>query len=250
MLKILFANPCLIIILGEWRTGKTDTALLIAHLAKVWGLIERVGSNIWTFNNPAVEYVIAMGSLRRFLWSDRSTKLFIFDEALTHLYRRKAMSKKSVDVITLIPELSKAHGRMIFIAQTPKIDTELFDPTFLKAVIKKESKTVLTVKSSLFASDGFTDIPKSPIKFDPDRLAEFSIEESVGFDTLSLEAQCARLYADDVSLSSIAKRLSIHKEEAKRNVRKVLRAYFEREQLQVVRPSEPVPDATVEENSV
>jgi len=244
MLKILLANPCLIIMLGDWRTGKTDTSLLIAHLAKKWKLVDRIGSNIWTYNNPLVEYVTSMGSLRRFLYQDRSIKLFPFDEALTHLPRRRAMSKKSVDVVSLIPELSKAHGRMIFIAQTEKIDSELWDTAFLRATMRKESKTVLTVKSTLFESVSFTGVPRSPIRFDKDRLAEFSVSENVGFDSLSLEVKCASLYAGGTSLSTIAKDLALHRELVKRNIRKVLKAFIEREQIQVVETPKPAQSET------
>jgi len=250
MLKILFANPCLVLMLGDWRTGKTDTSCLIAHLALKWKLIERIGSNIWTYNNPLVEYVTSMGSLRRFLWQDRTTKLFLFDEALTHLPRRRAMSKKSVDVISLIPELSKAHGRMIFIAQTEKVDSELFDTAFLRATMRKESKTVLTVRSTLFESVSFTGVPRSPIRFDKDRLAEFSATETVGFDTLSLEGKCATLYSRGVSISTIGKDLGLHRELVKRSIRKVLKAYFDREQIHMIESSKPAQSETAPESEV
>ena len=242
MLKILFANPCLIMMLGDWRTGKTDTSLLIAYLALKWKIIERIGSNIWTYNNPSVEYVTSMGGLRRFLWQDRSVKLFAFDEALTHLPRRRAMSKKSVDVISLIPELSKAHGRMIFIAQTEKVDSELFDTAFLRATMRKESKTVLTVRSKLFESVSFQGVPRSPIRFDKDRLAEFSVSESVGFDTLSLEGKCATMYVDGLPMGKIGETLGIDRQQVRRNIRKVVKAYLSQERIELVKSPEPVPE--------
>lgn len=33
-LKVLFKYPIVILMLGDWRMGKTDTSLLIAYLAK------------------------------------------------------------------------------------------------------------------------------------------------------------------------------------------------------------------------
>lgn len=248
MVKLLMANPCLLLMLGEWRTGKTDTSLLFAFLARKWGLIHKIASNIWTYNNPLVEYVISMGALRRWLWKDRLTKLFIFDEALTHLPRRRAMSTKSVDVTNLIPELSKAHGRMIFCAQTDKVDSTLWDSAFLRAVMRKESKTSMSVSSKLFEPVTFTSIPRSPIRFDKDRLAEFTASESVGFDTLSLEVKCASLYAGGSSITVIAKDLNLHRELVKRNIRKVLKAFVEREQIDVIESSQPVPSGTVQES--
>jgi len=238
MLKTLFANPCLIIMLGAWRTGKTDTSLLISYLALKWKLIERVASNIWTFPPSPVEYVTSFGGVKRFLWGDRLTKLYILDESLTHLYRRRAMSVKNVDVVTLIPELSKAHGRIIFISQTEDIDTGLFNPTFLRATMSKGEtighKTTLTVKSKLFESVTFESVPRSPIRFDADRLAEFTTSESVGFDTLSLEGKAALRYVDGVPMPKIAAELGVDRQQVKRAIRKVLSDYFKREGLKLV----------------
>lgn len=253
MLKTLFANPCLIIMRGAWRTGKTDTSLLIAHLGLKWKLIERVASNIWTFPPSPVEYVTSMGGLRRFLWGDKLTKLYIFDETLTHLYRRRAMSVKNVDILTIIPELSKAHGRMIFITQTSDIDTGLFNPTFLRATMSKgeviSHKTVLTVKSQLFESETFSPIPRSPIRFDADKLAEFTTSESVGFDTLSLEGKAALLYRDGLPMPKIAEKLGVDRTTVRRAVKKVIGDYFNREGLKLVESGEASQSANSKEET-
>jgi len=46
-LKVVFKLPIAVLMLGDWRTGETDTSLLIAHLGKKWGLIDKIASNIW-----------------------------------------------------------------------------------------------------------------------------------------------------------------------------------------------------------
>ena len=234
MLKILFRNPCLILMFGDWDTGKTDASLLIGHLAKKWGLIDKIGSNIYTYDNPDVEYVISFGRLRRWSYADRSTKLFIFDEALQHLPSKRSMSKKSVNVTTkLIPELSKAHGRMIFCAQTDKVDSTLFDSAFLRAVFIKKSKKVMHCSSKLFDPLTFHHIPRSPIRFDKDRVAEFWEAEAIAFSDLSEEMKVGKARMEGKSFSWIRDNLHVHPETAKRHVRKILKAFFDKEAIEV-----------------
>ena len=234
MLKILFANPCLILMLGNWREGKTDTSLLIAYLALKWGLIDKVGSNIYTYDNPQVAYVNSFGSLRRWLHADRTIKLYIFDEALEHLPSRRSMSRKSVNVtMKLIPELSKAHGRIIFCSQTDKVDSTLLDSAFLRAIFKKTSKKVMQCGSKLFEPLTFTGLPRSPIKFDKDRLAEFWEAEVMAFSDLSEEMKVAKARMEGKSFSWIRDNLHVHPETAKRHVRKILKAFFEKEAIEV-----------------
>lgn len=254
MLKTLFANPCLIIIYGVWDSGKTDFALLIAYLAKKWGLIDKIGSNVYCNDNPLVEQVNSMGGLKRWLHRDRLTKLYFFDEALSKIPKRKAMSKMNTDLIPIIAELSKAHGRMIFASQTQDIEGMVSDPAFLRAVIYKESKTVATVRSSLFKPVTLRGIPRSPIRFDKDRVAEFSLKESVEYDMLSFEMRCALGYARDLSIRDIAAQLTkesgqkVFDEQVRRGIRKVLKSVLEKESLEVCKQPEASPDAEMENN--
>lgn len=235
MLKILFANPCLILMFGDWRTGKTDTSLLIGFLGLQWGLIDKVGSNIYTYDNPLVDYINSFGRLHRWLHADRLTKLFIFDEAVQHLPSKRSMSTKSVNVTTkLIPELSKGHGRIVFCAQTDKVDSTLYDSAFLRAIFKKVNKKTMKCASKLFESLTFTGLPRSPIKFDKDRLADFFEAEAIQYSVLSDSMKVAKARMEGWSFSRIRDELGIHPETAKRHVRKVLKAFFEREKIQVV----------------
>ena len=149
-LRSLFNQPCLILILGKWRTGKTDFSLLIAELALKWKLIDKVASNIYTFNDPRIEHITSLGKLKRWLHADHSTKLYIFDEALAHLPSRTAMSHKNIGILKLLAELSKGHGRMILCSQTHKIDSALRDHTFLRGVIIKRTKKIAEVYSDLW----------------------------------------------------------------------------------------------------
>lgn len=238
MLKILMKKPCLLLMLGEWETGKTDTSLLIGHLALKWGLIDKIGSNIFTFENPMVDYVNSFGRLKRWLHYDRLTKLYIFDEALQHLPSRRAMSRKNVDVMGLVTELSKAHGRIIFCAQTEKVDSNLLDTEFLRCVftkyVSKEDGFSMICGSRLFKPVTFTHLPKSPILFDKDRLAEFWEAEAIQYSDLSEEMKVGKARMEGKSFSWIRDNLDVHPETAKRHVRKLLKAFFEQQKIEVV----------------
>jgi len=238
MVELLFRNPCLILMLGDWRTGKTDTSLLIMHLAMKWGLIDKIASNIYCYDNPAIKYVISMGGLKRWMHHDSLIKGFIFDETLSHLPSRRAMSTKSVDMIAFIAELSKGHGRMIFCAQTDKVESTLKDSAFLRAVFYKQKKKIMTCHSKLFETMTFTGIPRSPIKFDKDRLAEFSEVEGLLISDLSQEAKCAVLYGGGMSMPKIARKLGLYDTQVKRAIMKVCNAFTKKENIKIVNISD------------
>jgi len=218
--------------LGDWRMGKTDTSLLIAYLAKKWGLIQRIGSNIWTFNNPEVEYITSTGKLKTWFFSDKSTKLFLFDEGLKHAYRRKAMSQMNVDIITdILPEVSKGHGRIIVISQIGKLDTDLIHPAFCRAIFIKKSKKVMVARSKHFRGERtFRNLPRSPIRFDPDRLAPFvstKMSKEPNFKDMGITFQIAQKYSKNWSMTKIKTELGLHQEEVKCNIRKALSWFVE-----------------------
>lgn len=233
-LKILFENPIVILMLGDWRQGKTDTSLLIAYLAKKWGLIDKIGTNIWTFNDPDVDHIPSLQKLRTWLHFDRLIKLFIFDEGLKHVYRRTAMSKKNVGVIEILAELSKGHGRMIVCSQIDKIDTDILNPAFTRAVFVKKAKKVMFCKSKHFKPRTFYNLPKSPIKFDPDKLAPFistEVSKKTDLEKGSEIYEVARFYSKGKSLSWIKREMDLHPEKVKRDIRKALALYLEYEDI-------------------
>jgi len=223
-LKVLFRYPIVVLLLGGWRMGKTDVALLVAHLAKKWGLIDKIGSNIWTFNNPDVDYIITSWKLKQWLHSDRLAKLYLFDEALTHIPRRTAMSHTNISMLKLLAEISKGHGRMIVISQVDLLDSGILNPEFCRAKWKKTSRKVMVCKSKHHPTRTFRNLPKSPIRFDPDRLAPFIDKEMS--KTESKEGNeiynVARLYSRNLSMNEISNELNLHAEKVKRDIRKAL----------------------------
>jgi len=181
VLHKLFDYPSIVLIGGKWKTGKTDFALFIAEtlLKLPYGqgggtMITEVASNIET-NRKDFQYIFDLVSLRRWLYGSNKRKLYIFDEASEHLPSRRAMASKNVNFIQLIPEISKAHGRMIVIGhQLLTIDKTLLDDVWCRGVFIKINLKKAELFSSLFIQPFvFSDIPPTSIKFDPYSIAPF-----------------------------------------------------------------------------
>lgn len=230
-LKVLFRYPIVVLMVGDWRTGKTDTSLLIGHLAKKWKLIDKIGANVWTFNNPEVEYIVTLGKLKKWLHADKSTKLFIFDEGLAHIPRRTAMSHKNIEMLKLLAELSKGHARMIICSQIAKLDSDILNPAFVRAFFIKRSKKVMECRSKHFSRRTFVNLPRSPIRFDPDRLAPFierNMSKGEDKEGMGLTYDIATLYSKGYSMTQIKKEKGLHQETVKREIRKALKWFTEK----------------------
>ena len=181
----VFGFPSLINIGGPWKTGKTDFALLIGEIllklnaegrqSPYGKLPSKIGSNIET-EDERVEFVSSLEELRYWLHDDNRVKLFILDEANVHMVSRRAMSTKNVEMIRILPEVSKAHARMIVVGQELKtLDKELLNPTWCRAIFYKRQLKSATLISSLFDEERyFHNIPPTTIPFDPYRIAPFT----------------------------------------------------------------------------
>ena len=74
-------------------------------------------------------------------------------------------------------------------------------------------------------------MPRSPIRFDKDRLAPFidtDISKEKDLEDLGLTYEIADLYSRSFSMSQIKKEKKMHQEEVKREVRKALKWFVER----------------------
>jgi hypothetical protein len=177
----LFDYPSIVLIGGKWKTGKTDFALLIAEtLLKMDSpetggkMITEVASNIDTEDN--FKQISDLITLKQWLYETKHRKLYIFDEASEHLPSRRAMTTKSVTFIQLIPEISKAHARMIIIGhQLLTIDKTFLDDVWCRGVfIKLKLKKAQLISNLLQTPITFTNIPPTNIKFDPYVIAPFT----------------------------------------------------------------------------
>ena len=181
VLHKLFDYPSIVLIGGRWKTGKTDFALFIAEnlLKMPFGqgggmMISEVASNIKT-DNPKFKYIYDLVSLRNWLYESKCRKLYIFDEASEHLPSRRAMTTKTVSFVQLIPEISKAHARMIVIGhQLLTIDKTFLDDVWCRGVFLKLGLKKAQLFSSLLTHPyTFSNIPATSIKFDPYAIAPF-----------------------------------------------------------------------------
>lgn len=179
----LFEIPSVVLVGGIWKTGKTDFALYIAetllNLPSYRNpvdctVVNRVASNIET--HGTFPMISDMLSLRQWLYETSEVKLFILDEANVHLPSRRSMSGKSVEIVKLLAEVSKAHARMIVIAQElTKIDKEFLNPTWVRGVfIKRSLKKAQLISHLLEKQYAFNNIPKTSIPFDPYAVAPFT----------------------------------------------------------------------------
>jgi hypothetical protein len=174
----LFSKPSIVVIGGTWKTGKTDFGLKISEDLFELGLISECASNIDTKGHyPLITDTV---NLKQWLYATSKRKLFIFDEASEHLPNTRGMSGKSVGIKGLIPQVSKAHGRMIIIGHNiSKVDAEVYDKTWCRALIMKPLTpyrfTPAIVYSNLFVRPfKISSISPTKIAFDPFTLAAFS----------------------------------------------------------------------------
>ncbi len=229
-LERIFREPIVVLMLGEWRLGKTDASLLIGFLLKKWGVVQRLGSNIFTYNNPEIEELTSLEKTLSWLHSDKSEKLFILDEALKHAYRRKAMSALNIEIITeLLPELSKGHGRIIACSQIEKLDSDLIHPAFCRArIIKLSKKTMLVYSKYWRGARRFTNLPKSPIRFDPDKTAKFILTKMSKMQKNVFKGrlyEIARSRLQGMTYSDIADKLNTSNAQLVREINKILKFY-------------------------
>lgn len=182
----LFDHPSVVLIGGKWKTGKTDFGLKISEdLKKLPSkhkqtnpkynstVITEVASNIDTDGHYPQIYDLV--TLRQWLYSNSHRKLYIFDEASEHLPSRRSMSSKNVGFIQLIPEISKAHARMLVIGhQLLKIDKTFLDEVWCRGVfIKKNLKNAQLFSGLIVKPMIFKNIPPTSISFDPYAIAPF-----------------------------------------------------------------------------
>lgn len=184
ILKKIFRNPILATIEGDWKTGKTDCALFFSEVLLENDIIDEVSTNIHTEGH--YQQISDIQNLKYWLHRNNKRKLYIFDELNENLPSRRAMSNKSVDIIGILPECSKARARVLGLAQ----DIESVDSTFRKKVWSKaffrkfqtrESKVKnLAIISPFLLKKRyeFFDIPKTSIHFNPYLLAPFTEKPS------------------------------------------------------------------------
>jgi hypothetical protein len=177
--SLLLIEPALILVWGEWKTGKTDFALLMSEIAQANEVVDIVKTNI---GQEEYEQIQDYETLKEWLHSEKKTpyegqdhllKLFIYDELNVHTPSRRGLARKNVGLQTILPEVSKAKARMILVCQNPKsIDKFIKDPNWLKGGFRKKSREVLGSLELLaphisLTPIPFNGVPPSHIEFNP-----------------------------------------------------------------------------------
>lgn len=183
IMQKFFSTPAIILIGAVeteesqiWKIGKTDYFLFISEILTKMGLVDEVATNIDTFGK--YPYINDLETLKMWLNKDDCIKLYGLDEANKHLSSRRSMSTKSVDIVEIFPEISKARARLIIIAhKISALDSQLRDFGWVKGrMYKVDLKTVYIISPLLKGQYYFRNIPPTTIKFNPYQLAPFTLK--------------------------------------------------------------------------
>jgi hypothetical protein len=224
ILKRIFSIPVMALVVGDWKTGKTDFALLIAERLLELGIVKKVASNIET-NDPRIEFVSSLEKLKYWLHMDKIRKLYILDEAGVHVPRRTPMKEKNVKAIQLLPEISKAHAKLIIVTQDPDgIDSQFLNPVWLKAMFVKDSLKNARLISDFFESViTLRDIPPTSIKFDPYAIAPFTLDEPFNVPEWVMKDDSYKLLWEYAVNNKSIDQLKVHPMKMNRLVRQFIR---------------------------
>jgi hypothetical protein len=222
ILHKVYGSPASItLVSGDWKTGKTDFAILITEMVEHLGLINKFASNIET-SNSHIDYVHDFSHFDAWLYSNRQRKMYLYDEIVESSPRRSAMSGLNVGWVRRIPQLSKGKCHLIAITQEVKLGDSIFvNPIFLRGHWRKiNKKNVIFFSRSFNRNIRFRNIPACQTIFDPYRIAHFSIEDSSIFsEMLPLPLKVLTLYGQGLSLLKIQKELQIeHPQQVKREL--------------------------------
>jgi hypothetical protein len=195
ILRALFNVPGVVLIGGAGKSGKTDFGLKISEdLRKIPALNHNQTNNTNSFlimsKNDVATNIDTFGyyaqisdliSIKQWLYSNDHRKLYLFDEATEYLSNKRVMSSQNVGFMRLLPQVTKAHARMIVIGHNLlRVDKDLLDEAWCKGVfIKTELKNAQLISNLFPKPFDFHDIKRTSIKFDPYAIAPFS-ERPVG----------------------------------------------------------------------
>jgi len=205
ILKTIFKHEAIIVIVkGNWKTGKTSLSLAIAeHLLKL-NLIQIAGTNIEIEETKNIKMITDMPTLKEFHFDHPTRpkhKAYIFDESGKLTSRRGAMTKINRAWFEFIPELSKGRCKLIVVTQSEFLTDSIFSNTqFTKAHfttykygrrydVKVESELLKFIPSIYFKS-----FPKCDITYFPYASAKFTLERKE-FKHEFLCCEIARDYA-------------------------------------------------------
>lgn len=236
ILRKLFEVPGVVSIQGPGKCGKTDFALKISEdLKKVSAqdssakrfepLIHDVASNIDTGGH--YQQVYDLVTLKNWLYGSNRRKLFIMDEANEHLSNLRVMSGQNVGFGRLLPQVTKAHARMIVVGHSlQRVDGSILDDAWCKGIFFKENLKIAQLFSHLFSRpQRFVNINKTKVWFDPYAVAPF--QEKASGTLLFKDSDLQMLW--DWSQGKTYKDLGCHQMQLHRKLKKYVAQTLENE---------------------
>ncbi|MEM2146270.1 MAG: hypothetical protein QW279_12980, partial [Candidatus Jordarchaeaceae archaeon] len=222
------------VIYGNPDTGKTDTALLFAEIAKNENVLDYFASNINTYGSG--ERITSLDRLDYWFKNQVGRKLFILDEAGVHDDSRNPLSQMNKRIRHEIFIIRKFKGHVIFILQELEdldkwknseltgmmIKKQVFDGEYVAKIKCKWMEELTVVR----------DFPKTNIRYDTLDISPFTLEEELSESDLQLKGipnQVAYLYCKTGNFAVIAKTLKDQtgkdwkREEVKRALQQYLR---------------------------
>jgi hypothetical protein len=233
ILRSIYNLPASVIVVrGEWKTGKTDFALFTAQVLRELGLITHIGSNIEVYKDPGftepdnlnVNYIDALNTLK--VWASAvGKKLFIYDEVIESMPSRSSMSRLNVSWLRFLPQLSKLHTHLIVVTQERSMIDSIFkNRVFNRGEWEKTSLTTAIFRSRSLGIRGYIlkMIPKTILIFNPDKIASFQLEQSsLAFETLPRTLQVAKLLSEHTRIGSIESQLNLDRVQIHREISKI-----------------------------
>lgn len=234
-LNRIFNLPASIILLtGDWKTGKTDFGLLLFEELMRLGIIKKGASNVRT-KDSNLRCIQDMPTLKHWMYKDKLSKMFLYDESITATPKRRAMSKLNVAWLKhIIPELSKGKGKLVVITQEVSFTESIFyHPTFLRGMFRKINRKTAILNSPLLRTEiTFHDIPRTSLNFDPYAIAPFEGEAPLNLDRMTIEQKCAVLYGKGLSMDAIGQQLNPPKN--RKQIARIIQKYLAEESKKLV----------------
>lgn len=231
----IYTHPAsIIVITGDWKTGKTDFALWIFELLRQLGYVSKCASNIEIYKDyqhneridEPVKLIESMTDLK--VWvQEYGRKLFIYDEAIESSPSRDAMTTLNKAWLKFIPQLSKTHTHLLVLTQEQALIDSIFkNPTFSWGFWRKATKKIAIFRSEKLRIKKYVlkDVPPTHIIFDPDKIATFNQDtSSKNFNMMPRTLQVATMLMNYRTQGQIEQALSIDRTGIRREMRKICR---------------------------
>jgi hypothetical protein len=124
--------------------------------------------------------------------------------------------------------------RVLLLTPIDKLDKDAIDSAFCRAIWVKKSKKVMECRAKNYPIRRFTNLPNSPIKFDPDKVAEFFNKDVAKKDKLregSLTYVICEAYTKGKSFKEIEASQGVHRQQVKQEIQKGLKWFLEHHEL-------------------